>query len=153
MRFGRTRCVIVAWCSIVGVAAITGCSRGETLPCQPEARYSAARSAPPVQIPDDLSPPDESDAIRLPAEAAPAGPIKAGDCLETPPPFSGDSRPFLTSEDGKEQSRKQRREAKRAERAEASAAQPEGAPASQPEAAPPPQADPPPASDDRVITN
>lgn len=154
MRFGRTWCVIVAWCVIVGVAAITGCSRGETLPCQPEVRYATARSAPPVQIPDDLSPPDESDAIRLPAEAAPAGAIKAGDCLETPPPFSGDSRPFLASEDGKGQSRKQRREAKRAERAEASAAQPPAAaPASQPEAAPPTQADPPPANDDRVISN
>ena len=152
MRFCRTWCVIVAWCSIVGVAAIAGCSRGETLPCQPEARYSTARSAPPVQIPDDLSPPDESDAIRLPAEAAPAVSITAGECLETPPPFSGDSRPFLTSEDGKEQSRKQRREAKRAERAEASAAQPAAAPAS-PEAAPPKQADPPPANDDRVIDN
>ena len=155
MRFGRTWCVIVAWCLIVGVAAITGCSRGETLPCQPEVRYATARSAPPVQIPDDLSPPDESDAIRLPADAVSAGSIKAGDCLETPPPFSGDSRPFLTSEDGKEsgQSRKQRREAKRAERAEASAAQPAAAPASQPEAAPPKQPDPPPASDDRVISN
>ena len=155
MRFCRTWCVIVAWCSIVGVAAIAGCSRGETLPCQPEARYSTARSAPPVQIPDDLSPPDESDAIRLPAEAAPAVSITAGECLETPPPFSGDSRPFLASEDGKEsgQSRKQRREAKRAERAEASAAQPAAAPASQPEPAPAPQADPPPANDDRVISN
>ena len=152
MRFGRTWCVIVASCSIVVVAAITGCSRGETLPCQPEARYSTARSAPPVQIPDDLSPPDESDAIRLPADAATAGAIKAGDCLETPPPFSGDSRPFLTNEEG-EQSRKQRREAKKAARAEASAAQPAAAPASQPEAAPPPQADPPPANDDRVISN
>jgi len=150
MRFGRIWCVIVACCSIVGVAAIAGCSRGETLPCQPEARYSTARSAPPVQIPDDLSPPDESDAIRLPTEAAPAGAIKAGDCLETPPPFSGDSRPFLT---GEEPSRKQRREAKRAERAEASAAQPAAAPASQPEAAPPQQTDPPPANDDRVISN
>ena len=153
MRFGRTWCVIVAWCVIVGVAAITGCSRGETLPCQPEVRYATARSAPPVQIPDDLSPPDESDAIRLPAEAAPAVSITAGECLETPPPFSGDSRPFLTSEDGKEQSRKQRREAKRAERAEASAAQPAAAPASPPEAAPPKQADPPPANDDRAIDN
>jgi hypothetical protein len=98
-----------------------------------------------------LSPPDESNAIRLPAEVAPAGSITAGECLETPPPFSGDSRPFLTTEEGKEsgQSRKQRREAKRTQRAEASAAQP----ASQPEAAPPKQSDPPPADDDRVIDN
>ena len=139
------------WCVIVGLAAVAGCSRNETLPCQPEARYSGARSALPVQIPDDLSPPDESDAIRLPADVAPAGSITAGECLEAPPPFSGDSRPFLTSEEG--QSRKQRREAKRAERAQASAAQPEASPASQSEAAPPKQGDPPPAGDDRVIDN
>src|SRR5262245_5025723 len=140
------------WCVIVGLTAVAACSRNETLPCQPEARYSAARSAPPVQIPDDLSPPDESDAIRLPADLAPAGSITAGECLETPPPFSGDSRPFLTSEDSEGQSRKQRREAKRAARAEASAAQP-AAPASPSEAAPPKPADPPPAEDDRVIDN
>ena len=139
------------WCVIVGLAAVAGCSRNETLPCQPEARYSGARSAPPVQIPDDLSPPDESDAIRLPADLAPAGSITAGECLETPPPFSGDSRPFL-SEDSEGQSRKQRREARRAQRAEASAAQP-AAPASPSEAAPPKQGDPPPAGDDRVIDN
>ena len=141
MRLTRT------WCVIVGLAAVAGCSRNETLPCQPEARYSGARSAPPVQIPDDLSPPDESDAIRLPADVAPAGSITAGECLEAPPPFSGDSRPFLTSEDSAGQSRKQRREAKRAERAQSSAAQPEAAPASRSEA------DPPPAGDDRVIDN
>src|SRR5262245_17209972 len=145
------------WCVIVGLTAVAGCSRNETLPCQPEARYSTARSAPPVQIPDDLSPPDESDAIRLPTDVAAgtitAGTITAGECLEAPPPFSGDSRPFLSSEDAEGQSRKQRREAKRAERAEASAAQSEAAPASQSEAAPPERADPPPADDDRVIDN
>ncbi|HVJ30604.1 MAG TPA: hypothetical protein VNA66_09880 [Gammaproteobacteria bacterium] len=147
MHFGRT------WCVIVGLTAVAGCSRNETLPCQPEARYSTARSAPPVQIPDDLSPPDESDAIRLPGDVVAAGSITAGECLENPPPFSGDSRPFLTTEESEGQSRKQRREAKRAERAEASAAQPAAAPASQPEAAPPKQPDPSPANDDRVIDN
>lgn len=147
MRFSCT------WWVIVGLTAVAGCSRQETLPCQPEARYSTARSSPPVQIPDDLSPPDESDAIRLPADLAPVGSITAGECLETPPPFSGDSRPFLSSEETEGQSRRQRREARKAERAEASAAQSEAAPASQSEAAPPERADPPPADDDRVIDN
>jgi len=146
MRLTRT------WCVIVALTAIAGCHRNQTLPCQPEARYSGARSAPPVQIPDDLSPPDESDAIRLPADLAPVGSITAGECLENPPPFSGDSRPFLTSEEAEGQSRKQRREAKRAERAQSSAPQP-AAPASQSEAAPPKQPDPPPAGDDRVISD
>lgn len=134
---------------IVGLAAVTGCSRQQTAPCEPEARYSSARSAQPVQIPDDLSPPDESDAIRLPADVAPVASITAGECLETPPPFFGDSRPFLSG--AEEESRKSRREARREAKREARAA--EAAPAAEPDAAPPEQRDPPPADGDRTIDN
>jgi hypothetical protein len=144
MRFWR------AWCAIVGLAAVTGCSRQETLPCQPEARYSTARSAPPVQIPDDLSPPDESDAIRLPSNVDTGGSITAGECLEEPPPFFGDSRPFVddadSNSDQSDQSRRQRRAARREARNEAPAE-------SEPDARPAEQPDPPPAGDDRVIDN
>ena len=141
------------WCVIVGLAAVTGCSRQQTAPCEPEARYSTARSVQPVQIPDDLSPPDESDAIRLPADVAPVAPITAGECLETPPPFFGDSRPFLNGaeEESRKSRREARREAKREARAEASAT--EAAPATQPDAAPPEQRDPEPADSDRTIDN
>src|SRR5262245_65308685 len=99
------------WCVIVGLTAVAGCSRNETLPCEPEARYSMARSAPPVQIPDDLSPPDESDAIRLPTDVVPVGSITAGECVEKPPSFFGETRPFQTN--AEEESRKSRREARR----------------------------------------
>ena len=143
-------------CVIVGLTAIASCSRQGTGPCEPEARYSTASSAQPVQIPDDLSPPDESDAIRLPTDVAAVGSITAGVCLEKSPPFFGDSRPFLTNaeaEESRKSRREARREAKRAERGETSAAPSAAAPASQPEASPPPQANPPPAGDDRVIDN
>ena len=147
MRLTRT------WCAIVGLAAITGCSRQQTGPCVPEARYSTARSAQPVQIPDDLSPPDESDAIRLPADVVPVASITAGECLETPPPFFGDSRPFLTAaeEDSRKSRREARREARRAASVEAPA--PGAAPAAEPDAAPAEQRDPPPADSDRTIDN
>jgi hypothetical protein len=140
---------------IVGLAAVTGCSRQQTGPCEPEARYSTARSVQPVQIPDDLSPPDERDAIRLPADVAPVASITAGECLETPPPFFGDSRPFLN--DVEEQSRKSRREARREARREGraeapAAAEPDAAPAEQRDP-PPEQRDPPPADSDRTIDN
>ena len=139
-----------AWCVIVGIAAVTGCSRQQAAPCEPEARYSTARSAQPVQIPDDLSPPDESDAIRLPADVAPVASITAGECLEAPPPFAGDTRPFLNLEE--EESRKSRREARREAKREARAA--EAAPAAaEPEAAPAEQRDPAPADSDRTIGN
>jgi uncharacterized lipoprotein len=133
-------------CAIVWLAAVAGCSRQETLPCEPEARYSTARSAPPVQIPDDLSPPDESDAIRLPSDVGVGGSITAGECLEEPPPFFGDSRPFVDDDDDEnDQSRRQRREARREARAEAQSAPSDAEPAE--------QGDPPPSDDDRVIDN
>src|SRR5690606_35879281 len=55
-----------AWCLVASLAVLGGCSRQPTSTCEPAARYSTAGSAPPMQIPDDLSPPDEADALRLP---------------------------------------------------------------------------------------
>lgn len=136
MRFLRTCCLLG------GLAAAAGCSRMETGPCEPDARYSTARSAPPVQIPDDLSPPDESDALRLPPDAADGDSVTAGDCLEAPPSFFGESRPFNVSSEADEDrgaSRRERRERRRAERREAEA------PAAEPVPAP--------SGEDRVIDN
>jgi len=141
-----------ALCVIVGLAAVTGCSRQQTAPCEPEARYSTARSAAPVQIPDDLSPPDESDAIRLPAaDLAPVGSITAGDCVEKPPSFFGESRPFQTT--AEEESRKSRREARREAKREARAGESGAAPATEPDAAPAERTDPAPPDGDRTIEN
>ena len=100
----------------------------------------------PVQIPDDLSPPNESDALRLPPDLGGSSAVTAGECLESPPPFFGDSRPFLNAGDAAEPSRKERREARRAARNEAPAE-------AQPGAAQPPPSAPPPSNDDRVIDN
>jgi hypothetical protein len=90
-------------------------------------RYSTARSAQPMQIPDDLSPPNESDAIRLPPVAAEAtSETKPGGCLDAPPSFFRDEMPF------------QRRAADEPEEPEEPAA---------------PPSEPPPAAGDRVIDN
>jgi hypothetical protein len=107
--------VVAALC----IAALAGCSRQQTTAeeCAADSRYSAARSAPPVQVPDDLSPPNENDALRLPPDAALAAPPPvAGACLESPPSFFGDSRPFRRSADADE------REPEPAEQAEPPAA-------------------------------
>ncbi len=79
--------------AVLAAAALCGCSHGETRGCEGSARYSKAVSAAPVQIPDDLSPPDESDSLRLPPDVAGRAeqadtvqPI--GNCLETPPKFN-----------------------------------------------------------------
>jgi hypothetical protein len=67
------------------LAALHGCSKDHTLACEPTDRYALATSTGPVQIPDDLSPPDESDSLRLPPVEA----VKptTGACLEAPPGF------------------------------------------------------------------
>lgn len=80
------------WCLAAGLAVMaTGCSRQPSSPCEPVERYSTATSAPPIQIPDDLSPPSDADALRLPQVAATN--TSPGDrCLESPPPFSTNGR-------------------------------------------------------------
>jgi hypothetical protein len=90
-------------CVVVGVVmAIAGCSRQEATACVTDARYSTARSAPPVQIPDDLSPPNESDALRLPPDAVASASAGTGPCLQSPPSFFGENRPFQRDADAAE---------------------------------------------------
>ncbi len=87
-------------CLLLVAAVVVGCSREDAVRCESDLRYSAARSAPPVQIPDDLSPPNESDALRLPADATVATTTAAsGGCLESPPSFFRDEMPFRRRSD------------------------------------------------------
>lgn len=82
-------------CLALGLVAVCGCSRNQTADCEPTARYATARSVAPVQIPDDLSPPDESDALRLPPVVASSAESASGGCLEAPPPFFSTGRPGI----------------------------------------------------------
>jgi len=79
----------------LGLVAICGCSRNQTVDCEPTDRYATAQSVAPVQIPDDLSPPDETDALRLPPLVASSQDRTSGGCLETPPPFFATGRPGI----------------------------------------------------------
>ena len=71
----------------LGCTLLVGCHRSNTSGCEDTRRYTKAASASPVQIPDDLTPPSETDALRLPPivanNRAPTQP-----CLEDPPAFS-----------------------------------------------------------------
>jgi len=75
-------CVLSAW-------MLSGCSGGFGLRCEDPERYMGSREVPPVRIPDDLSPPDESESLRIPAPAE--GELEElesrGPCLESPPDF------------------------------------------------------------------
>jgi hypothetical protein len=55
-----------------------------------------------VQIPDDLSPPNESDALRLPPDPGVSGTPTSGPCLQNPPSFFGESSPFQRDADAEE---------------------------------------------------
>jgi hypothetical protein len=46
-----------------------------------------------VQIPGDLSPPDEDDAVRVPPDVGGSVARPTEECLESPPTFSGGFRP------------------------------------------------------------
>jgi hypothetical protein len=89
-------------CLVAGFAALAGCSRQQATTCDTDARYATARSAPPVQIPDDLSPPNESDALRLPPAVGASNTTTARPCLQSPPSFFGDSSPFQRDPEAEE---------------------------------------------------
>lgn len=73
---------------VTTLALAAGCSRERTLKCEENERYSSASSVPPLRVPDDLTVPDETDALRIPDPApAPESPADKP-CLESPPDFS-----------------------------------------------------------------
>ncbi len=74
--------LLVSW-------ALGGCSGSIGLRCEDPARYTDSGEIPPVRIPDDLSPPDESQSLRIPApvEGDVEQLVSRGPCLESPPDF------------------------------------------------------------------
>jgi uncharacterized lipoprotein len=67
---------------------VAACSGERRLSCVDTERYESSVTRPPIRVPDDLNPPDESDALVIPqvsttelSDAAPQG------CLEAPPGF------------------------------------------------------------------
>ena len=72
----------------LGCTLLVGCHRGDTLGCEDTRRYADAASVQPVQIPDDLSPPSETDALRLPPDVTADRRPQSQPCLESPPAFS-----------------------------------------------------------------
>ena len=93
--------------AIALVLCLCGCSRNAGLRCENQARYDGAEEVAPLVIPDDLDPPGEVEALRIPdAGAAVAGVSGAsgepeegaaeGDaasCTEAPPDFFQEGLP------------------------------------------------------------
>jgi uncharacterized lipoprotein len=78
------RLICVVFLALLGAA----CSGERTLSCVDTERYESSVTRAPIRVPDDLTPPDESDGLVIPqvsttelSDAAPQG------CLEAPPGF------------------------------------------------------------------
>jgi len=84
------------WLALAATAAaaagLSGCSKEHSLHCEPTGRYALAASTPPVRVPDDLTPPDESDALQLPSPDAGRAASGEKPCLESPPTFAPPGR-------------------------------------------------------------
>ncbi len=90
--------MIVTRALLIGMLAswwLSGCSGDIGLRCEDPTRYTGSGENPPVRIPDDLSAPDESQSLRIPAPLE--GDVEQlearGPCLEYPPDFYESSAP------------------------------------------------------------
>lgn len=79
---------LIARGSMIAVAAVTlaACAG---VPCERPERYAGAPSIAPLQVPEGLTPPDHSRALRIPEQPveAPRRVSRRGPCLESPPDF------------------------------------------------------------------
>jgi len=81
---------------ILASSVVSSCSRDIGLRCVDQERYLGSEEEAPVQIPDDLTPPDESQSLRIPApleEGAAEQLQSTGACLESPPEFFDEGAP------------------------------------------------------------
>ena len=75
-------------CCVV-LLAVAACSRDKGVRCEDPSLYDSSTAAPPLRVPDDLSVPDESQALLIPGASAPP-PSAASpptECLESPPSY------------------------------------------------------------------
>ena len=85
---------------------IGGCSRNAGLRCENQARYEGAEEVAALMIPDDLDPPSEAEALRIPAEGGATAASEsqasgqqtaedgdAASCTEAPPDFFQEGSP------------------------------------------------------------
>ena len=92
----------IALCGAVLAVLASGCGRDALLRCENAEPYYDAGERPPIRVPDDLSVPDESQALRIPPpERVSGAPAADGPCLESPPRFSEDiAQPEQAATDG-----------------------------------------------------
>ena len=82
-----TACVRII-VSLLVLGLIQACSREESLICERNTDYQEAQSAGRLRIPDDLSVPDESDALVVPEPFPPRSEDARQGCLEYSPAYA-----------------------------------------------------------------
>lgn len=74
---------------LIGLAGvIAACSRGDTVRCEGGTLYREAQTVGQLRVPDDLSVPDETDALRVPGPTPQEEPPASTTCLELSPAYS-----------------------------------------------------------------
>ncbi|MBN1240929.1 MAG: hypothetical protein JXB36_20690 [Gammaproteobacteria bacterium] len=73
--------------TVLAAAMLTACSGERGLACESGERYETAVSVAPIRVPDDLSLPDETEALRVPFPSSGNDAPPEGECLESPPDF------------------------------------------------------------------
>jgi uncharacterized lipoprotein len=77
------------WVAPFLLVCLGGCGGSRDMRCEGAMRYATSSTAAPIRVPEDLSLPDESDALQIP-NAPPfdvPDPEVERECLETPPDF------------------------------------------------------------------
>lgn len=78
----------LAWLAAAVVSITGACSRGEErTECSRATAYQSAQAGRELEIPDDLSVPDQSDALQIPEPVAPVE-ERTSECLEHSPAFA-----------------------------------------------------------------
>ena len=78
--------------SLLAIASIAGtaCSRDKEVRCSGQTLYLGAETIGQLRIPDDLTVPDETEAMRVPSTQGDALPMELPtECLEYSPAFRG----------------------------------------------------------------
>lgn len=68
----------------------TACGRDALLRCENAEAYLNAEERPPIRVPDDLTVPNQGEALRIPPAEQVPGRVRNtpnGPCLESPPDF------------------------------------------------------------------
>ena len=110
---------------LAAAATLAGCSRQLTSICTAEGDYLGAGTAEPIRVPEGLTVPDQSEALRVPD--VPVAQSTINGCLDAPPLYSDAPGAItLNEEPSRRERRRERRAARDAEEARSAPEAPEG---------------------------